>query len=33
MLGYKHTIEAIEKLKEYYKDPNNHPMYGKKKSS
>lgn len=29
MLGYKHTVEAIEKMKEYYKDPNNHPMYGK----
>ena len=20
MLGYKHTVEAIEKMKEYYKD-------------
>lgn len=29
MLGYKHTVEAIEKMKEYYKDKNNHPMYGK----
>lgn len=30
MLGYKHTVEAIEKMKENYKDKNNHPMYGKK---
>lgn len=29
MLGYKHTIEAIYKMKENYKDKNNHPMYGK----
>lgn len=29
MLGYKHSIESIEKMKEYYKDKNNHPMYGK----
>lgn len=29
MLGYKHTVEAIEKMKEYYKDKKKHPMYGK----
>jgi len=29
MLGYKHTNEAIKEMKEYYKDKNNHPMYGK----
>lgn len=30
MLGYKHTEEAILKMKEFYKDKNNHPMFGKK---
>lgn len=29
MLGYKHTVEAIKKMKDYYKNKNNHPMYGK----
>lgn len=29
MLGYKHTEEAILKMKEYYKNKNNHPMFGK----
>lgn len=28
-LGYKHTEEAILKMVDYYKDKNNHPMYGK----
>lgn len=30
MLGYKHTEEARLKMVEYYKDKNNHPMFGKK---
>lgn len=29
MLGYKYTDEAKAKMVEYYKDKNNHPMYGK----
>ncbi len=29
MLGYKHTEEAILKMKKYYEDKVNHPMYGK----
>ena len=28
-LGYQHTEEAKTKMVEYYKDKNNHPMYGK----
>jgi group I intron endonuclease len=28
-LGYKHTIEAINKMKDRFKDKNKHPMYGK----
>ena len=28
-LGYKHTIEAIKKMKERLKDKTKHPMYGK----
>jgi len=28
-LGYQHTEEAKVKRVEYYKDKNNHPMYGK----
>ena len=28
-LGYKHTEEAKLKVVEYYKDKNNHPMFGK----
>lgn len=28
-LGYQHTEEAKAKMVEYYKDKNNHPMYGK----
>lgn len=28
-LGYKHTEEARLKMIEYYKDKNNHPMFGK----
>lgn len=28
-LGYKHTEEARLKMVEYYKDKNNHPMFGK----
>jgi group I intron endonuclease len=30
MLGYKHTKEAIEKIKLRYLNKNNHPMFGKK---
>jgi len=30
MLGYKHTAEAIAKMKLRLFDKNNHPMYGKK---
>jgi NUMOD3 motif len=29
MLGYKHTAEAIEKMKARFVDKTNHPMYGK----
>ena len=29
-LGYKHTIEAIEKMKKRFLIKANHPMYGKK---
>lgn len=29
MLGYKHTAEAIEKMKLRLADKTNHPMYGK----
>jgi group I intron endonuclease len=29
-LGYKHTIEAIEKMKKRFLNKANHPMYGKK---
>lgn len=29
-LGYKHTIEAIEKMKKRFINKANHPMYGKK---
>ena len=29
MLGYKHTLEAINKMKLRLKDKKNHPMYGK----
>jgi group I intron endonuclease len=29
MKGYKHTIEAIQKIKDRFSDPNNHPMFGK----
>jgi|ERR1700753_1438089 len=29
-LGYKHTIEAIEKMKKRFLIKDNHPMYGKK---
>jgi len=28
-LGYKHTEEAKLKMKEWYEDRNNHPMFGK----
>ena len=28
-LGYKHTEEARLKMKEYYKNKTNHPMFGK----
>ena len=30
MLGYKHTEEARMKMIEFFKDKNNHPMFGKK---
>lgn len=29
MLGYKHTLKAIEKMKQRFKNKDNHPMYGK----
>ena len=29
LLGYKHTIEAIAKMKARFANPANHPMYGK----
>lgn len=29
MLGYKHTLEAILKMKQRYKNKSNHPMFGK----
>ena len=29
MLGYKHTAEAIEKMKARFVDKTKHPMYGK----
>jgi group I intron endonuclease len=29
LLGYKHTIEAIEKMKLRFIDKSNHPMFGK----
>jgi len=32
MLGYKHTAEAIEKMRHRLADKTNHPMYGKKHS-
>lgn len=32
-LGYKHTEEARLKMVEFYKDKNNHPMFGKKHTS
>lgn len=32
LLGYKHTKEAIEKMKNRFKDKSNHPMHGKKHS-
>lgn len=28
-IGYRHTEEAKLKMKEFYKDKNNHPMFGK----
>jgi group I intron endonuclease len=33
MLGYKHTIKAINKMKLRFKDKTNHPMFGKKHDS
>jgi group I intron endonuclease len=33
MLGYKHTIRAINKMKLRYKDKTNHPMFGKNHDS
>jgi group I intron endonuclease len=33
MLGYKHTIKAIKKMKLRYKDKSNHPMFGKNHDS
>ena len=33
LLGYKHTIEAIEKMKLRYIDKSNHPMFGKTHTS
>jgi len=27
--GYRHTEEAKLKMKDWYKNKNNHPMYGK----
>ena len=32
LLGYKHTIASIEKMKKRFLDKSNHPMYGKKHS-
>jgi len=32
MLGYKHTSDAIAKMKLRLADKSNHPMYGKKHS-
>ena len=32
MLGYKHTKQAIEKMKLRFVNKNNHPMFGKKHS-
>ena len=29
MLGYKHTEDARKKMIEFYKDKENHPMFGK----
>lgn len=29
MSGYKHTAEAITKMKKRFLNPNNHPMFGK----
>ena len=29
MLGYKHTKQAIEKMKSRFVTKNNHPMFGK----
>jgi hypothetical protein len=33
LLGYKHTIEAISKMKLRYIDKSNHPMFGKTHTS
>lgn len=33
MLGYKHTMAAIEKMRMRFKDKSNHPLYGKKHTS
>jgi group I intron endonuclease len=33
MFGYKHTIEAIAKIKARFVDPSNHPMFGKTHTS
>jgi group I intron endonuclease len=33
MYGYKHTKDAIEKMKTRYIDPANHPMFGKTHTS
>ena len=33
LLGYKHTIEAIENMKLIYIDKSNHPMLGKTHTS
>jgi group I intron endonuclease len=32
-LGYKHTMEPIEKMKLRYRDNSNHPMFGKTHTS
>ena len=32
-MGYKHTEESKLKMVEYYRDKNNHPMFGKKHTS
>ena len=29
MLGYKHTLNSIEKMKKRFLNPHNHPMYGR----